>query len=131
MTDEQIIKYWNEIDSEIINEHGEEFDVFITMPEAKSTVDLINRQKAEIEELRERISYLEKSIDCSRKEYNRLLQKLQQAKSEAIKEFAEQLKEEMRLDDDCKYDCAQCHYDCKDYIPFIDNLVKKMAEESE
>ena len=28
--------------------------------------DLINRQKTEIEELRERISYLEKSIDCSR-----------------------------------------------------------------
>lgn len=57
-----------------------------------SVLDLINRQKAEIEELRERISYLEKSIDCSRKEYNRLLQKLQQAKSEAIKEFAERLK---------------------------------------
>lgn len=92
MTDEQIIKYWNEIDSEIINEHGEEFDVYITMPVAKSTADLISRQKAEIEELRERISYLEKSIDCSRKEYNRLLQKLQQAKSEAIKEFAERLK---------------------------------------
>ena len=52
-------------------------------------LDLINRQKAEIEELRKRISYLEKSIDCSRKEYNRLLQKLQQAKSEAIKEFCE------------------------------------------
>lgn len=91
MTDEQIVKYWNEIDSEIINEHGEEFDVYITMPAAKSTADLINRQAAEIEKLRERISYLEKSIDCSRKEYNRLLQKLQQAKSEAIKEFAERL----------------------------------------
>lgn len=39
--------------------------------------------------LKERISYLEESIDCSRKEYNSLLQKLQQAKSEAIKEFAE------------------------------------------
>ena len=57
-----------------------------------SALNLINRQKAEIEELRERISYLEKSIDCSRKEYNRLLQKLQQAKSEALKEFAERLK---------------------------------------
>ena len=46
MTDEQIIKYWNEIDSEIINEHGEEFDVNITMPVAQSTIDLINHQKA-------------------------------------------------------------------------------------
>ena len=50
-------------------------------------------------------------------------------KSEAIKEFAENLKEEMRLDDDCNYDCAQCHYDCKDYISFIDNLVKEMTKE--
>lgn len=92
MTDEQIIKYWNEIDSEIINEHGEEFDVYITMSVAKSTVDLINRQKARTKELEERISYLEESIDCSRKEYNRLLQEFQQAQAEAIKEFAEQLK---------------------------------------
>lgn len=38
---------------------------------SKETLDLINRQRAEIE---------------------RLLQKLQQAKSEAIKEFAERLK---------------------------------------
>ncbi|MBS7360325.1 MAG: hypothetical protein KIG53_06955, partial [Oscillospiraceae bacterium] len=56
---------------------------------------------------------------------------LEQIKSEAIKEFSERLKEEMRLDDDCKYDCAQCHYDCKDYIPFIDNLVKEMTEVEE
>lgn len=60
--------------------------------------DLTNRQKTEIEELRERISYLEKSIDCSRKEYNRLLQKLQQAKSEAIREFAERLKSKLQWD---------------------------------
>ncbi len=123
MTDEQIIKYWNEIDSEIINEHGEEFDVYITMPAAKSTAGLINRQKSDIEELRERISYLEKSIDCSRKEYNRLLQKLQQAKSEAIKEFAEQLKE-----------TAYSYSDISGYrstvvdADSIDNLVKEMTE---
>lgn len=47
---------------------------------------------------------------------------------QAIKEFAKRLKEEMRLDDDCNYDCAQCHYDCKDYISFIDNLAKEMTE---
>lgn len=56
MTDEQIIKYWNEIDSEIINEHGEEFDVYITMPVAKSTVDLINRQQAEIARLEKELT---------------------------------------------------------------------------
>ena len=126
MTDEQIIKYWNEIDSEIINEHGEEFDVYITMPVAKSTVDLISRQKARIKELEERISYLEESIDCSRKEYNRLLQKMQQLKSEAIKEFAEQLKE-----------TAYSYSDISGYrstvvdADSIDNLVKEMTEGKE
>ncbi len=123
MTDEQIIKYWNEIDSEIINEHGEEFDVYITMPVAKSTVDLINRQKARTKELEERISYLEESIDCSRKEYNRLLQ---QTQSEAIKEFAEQLKE-----------TAYSYSDISGYratvvdADSIDNLVKEMTEVQE
>lgn len=93
-----------------------------------AVLDLINRQKIEIEGLQERISYLEESIDCSRKEYNKLLQKLQQAKSEAIKEFAERLKESMRLEDDCTYDCEQCCYECKEYVPIIDNLVKEMTE---
>ena len=90
--------------------------------------DLINRQKAEIERLREKISYLEESIDCSRKEYNMSLQKLQQAKSEAIREFAERLKKDMRLEDNCEYDCATCYYECKDYVPLIDNLVREMTE---
>lgn len=98
MTDEQIIKYWNEIDSEIINEHGEEFDVYITMPVAKSTVDIINRQKAEIE---------------------RLLQKLQQAKSEAVKEFAERLKKRRNLNQMCIAIVSK---------DGIDNLVKEMTE---
>lgn len=119
MTDEQIIKYWNEIDSEIINEHGEEFDVYITMPVAKSTVDLINRQKARAKELEERISYLEESIDCSRKEYNRSLQKMQQLKSEAIKEFAEKLKKRFYLS------AGRCVVD----VYNIKQLVKEMTEE--
>lgn len=129
MTDEQIIKYWNEIDSEIINEHGEEFDVYITMPVAKSTVDLINRQKAEIEELKTEIDRSENQNTLLLKKKCKDINTARKIiKSKAIKEFAENLKEEMRLDDDCKYDCAQCHYDCKDYIPFIDNLVKEMTE---
>lgn len=58
----------------------------------KQSIEVLNRQKSEIEEFRERISYLEKSIDCSREEYNRLLQKLKYAQSESIKYFAERLK---------------------------------------
>lgn len=124
MTDEQIIKYWNEIDSEIINEHGEEFDVYITMSVAKSTVDLINRQKARTKELEERISYLEESIDCSRKEHNRSLQKMQQLKSEAIKEFAERLKRCIRFEDKCEYNSA------KRIVGFINYLIKEMTEDN-
>ncbi len=88
--------------------------------------DLINRQKARTKELEERISYLEESIDCSRKEHNRSLQKMQQLKSEAIKEFAEQLKE-----------TAYSYSDISGYrstvvdADSIDNLVKEMTEVQE
>lgn len=88
--------------------------------------DLINRQKARTKELEKRISYLEESIDCSRKEYNRSLQKMQQLKSEAIKEFAEQLKE-----------TAYSYSDISGYrstvvdADSIDNLVKEMTEVQE
>lgn len=93
---------------------------------AIKNIDLINRQKAEIEELKERISYLEESIDCSRKEYNRLLQKMQQAKSEAIKEFAERSKETAySYSDICGY--SQTVVD----VSSIDNLVKEMTEVQE
>lgn len=81
----------------------------------KDTLELIERQKADIKRMKKIISYLKESIDCSRKEYNRLFSKLQQAKSEAIKEFAERLKDQtepwlyIRLEK-------------------IDNLVKEMTE---
>lgn len=113
MTDEQIIKALDCCHSELGNMCSicplfDPDNDYCEDELHKNALNLINRQKAENEWL---------------------LQKLQQAKSEAIKEFAENLKEEMRLDDDCNYDCAQCHYDCKDYISFIDNLVKEMTEE--
>ena len=54
---------------------------------------------------------------------------LKTAKSEAIKEFAENLKVKMQLEDDCDFDCNSCMYECKEYIPLIDELVKEMTEE--
>ena len=63
---------------------------------AKNALDLINRQNAEIE---------------------RLLQKLQQAQSKAIKEFAERLKKRFYLS------AGRCVVD----VYHIDNLVKEMA----
>ena len=82
---------------------------------------IIKILKTENEELRERVPYLEKSIDYSRKEYNRLLQKLQQAKSEAIQEFAERLIR--TADGDDEYGTV--------FVFNINDLVKEMTEESE
>lgn len=60
-----------------------------------------------------------------------LHQTMEEIKSEAIKEFAERLKDELRLDDDCGYHCYDCCYECKDYVPVVDNLVKEMTEVNE
>ena len=54
--------------------------------------DLINRQKAEIEKLKVELKAMRGAANSYKLENERLLQKLQQAKSEAIKEFAERLK---------------------------------------
>ena len=124
MTDEQIIKAYERCFTLGFDESTCYECPFYTAT-AKCTEDLrdsvlnlIMRQKAEIEGLQERISYLEESIDCSRKEYNKLLQKLQQAKSEAIKEFAEKLKKRFYLS------AGRCVVD----VYHIDNLVKEMTE---
>lgn len=93
MTDEQIIKalemcaHW-ENDKTCEDCPANVFGFGCANKMSKFVLGLINRQTAENERLKERISYLEKSIDCSRKEYNRLLQ---QTQSEAIKEFAARL----------------------------------------
>ena len=73
---------------------------------ASGILDLINRQKAESE---------------------RLLQKLQQAKSEAIKEFAKRLKEK------CYEDFQETYEMLSPYVTEddIDDLVKQMTEVKE
>lgn len=98
MTDEQIIKeYQDFVNSVNQGEKGE-----IAQGRFGDILDIIIRQKAE---------------------NKRLLQKLQQAKSEAIKEFAERLKE-----------TAYSYSDISGYQSIvvdadtIDNLVKEMAE---
>ena len=125
MTDKQIIKYWNEIDSEIINEHGEEFDVYITMPVAKSTVDLINRQKAEIKRLRRENKLLSQSADTAFQdgldENRDLFEK--EVRPEIVKEFAERLKTNFNKNIKLYGRCTVC-----DATTEIDNLVKEMTE---
>lgn len=111
--------------------------------------DLINRQKAENEELQRKIlscntkievlqevkEQLEKDVfnaqmnlDSIVYEYELLKQEKTVVQSEAIKEFAERLKDDMRLDEECKYNCISCCYECKEFVPQITNLVKEMTE---
>ena len=101
---------------------------------AELTAEL-EEQKAEIERLREEKQEIKDNFDCQQTVYLDLSKiikeqadELKTAKSEAIKEFAERLKDEMRLEDDCQYDCMNCLYECKGYVPIIDNLVKERTE---
>lgn len=96
-------------------------------------LDLINRQKSEIERLKEcpKCVYeydgevMEYCVQgpCSN------FKTVEQIKAEAYKEFAKKLKEEIRLEDDCDYNCRECCYECNDYVITIDNLLKEMVGE--
>ena len=86
---------------------------------ATETINFINRRKAEVERYK-RYYY--------RHEYDKWEKEI---KTEAYKEFAEKLKEEMRLEDDCDYNCRECYYECKEYVITVDNLLKEMVGEEE
>lgn len=82
-------------------------------------IDLINRQKAENERL---IDLVNELADCNVawvKDNHDLRVELKTAKAEAIKEFADMLKNSMVIKLDRKF-----------YFPIIDNLVKEMTEET-
>lgn len=122
MTDNEIIKTLERI----AQYSGFTDDVSNTL---LCALDLINRQQAEIERLKQENNILSKNADTAFQDGLNETQDLyaeqvkSEVKSEAIKEFAERLKNEMRLEDDCQYDCMNCYYECKEYIPIIDNLV--------
>lgn len=95
-------------DDDIINDYREEIEKpkYLTVGIFWNVLDLINRQKAKIERLKdlcgdcsmlkgeiETISELEEQIEYWQRGYNDLIQELKTAKSEARKEFAERLKE--------------------------------------
>lgn len=77
---------------------------------AKNALDLINRQKAEIERL-------EEMLDSSVSSERNAVDNIDYEKTEAIKEFAERLK-----------NCFAISGDYLDIINIIDNLVKEMTE---
>lgn len=143
MTDNEIIKFMQCVVGNDANCSECEYQKVLPFPScrmmcAKNALDLINRQKAEIERLEKEIKDKERVYNdefCSRKEWQskcrELLKEKQIIKSEAIKDFAERLKEEIRCEDDCGYHCYGCGYECKDYVIAVDNLVKEMTEVKE
>ena len=87
------------------------------------TIDLINRQKAEIESTN---AYYKDEFERLRITYDRVYEsKLKTAKADAIKEFAERLKEELAITDNNNWFEVTEHY----LVWTIDNLVKEMVGE--
>ena len=108
MTDNEII---TSLKGNISNAKSVDCKVWsIELYKIENTLSLINRQKAEILELQKRIINWRADMDYRPDEI----------KSEAIKEFAEELK-----------NCFAISGDYLDIINIVDNLVKEMTEVNE
>ena len=115
LTDEQIIKTLEEYLQKSQNiKYGARQKILVDADFLKEVLDLNNRQKAEIERL-------ENSLSTFKSCYESLTDMYENAKSEAIKEFAERLKKKMTP-------LPPQHL--IDYVWFsslVDNLVKEMV----
>lgn len=96
--------------------------------EAKTLLDLINRQRAEIERLHSEVKEKTETIDFLKDQavgwsidFCNLKAKLNTAKSEAVKEFAERLKKRLER----KYTIFVREY----VLRHLRELVKEMTEE--
>ena len=109
MTDSELIKA---LENKV---QGSDYACF----EDYEILDLINRQKAEIERLQK--------VNDSFTDIGKLYSEI---KVEAIKDFAERLKEKLG---DCYIisDGEYCGFDCGDIHRTITNLLKEMAGETE
>ena len=117
MTDEQIIKA---LECCITNDcakckaydetNGEIVDCLHTI--CRNALDLINRQKEEIDELRKRIVFWREDLNYQP----------EAERAKAIKEFAERVKD--KIPKRCKMDGI----DTVNVYIYIDNLVKEMTE---
>ena len=134
MTDNEIIKAWECCTSERTNSCFKcpfyklcDDDNFSLV---KATLDLINRQKAEIKKCENIIRLADKTIEKQSAEIKRLEQEnfdrsltVETWKCEAVKEFAERLKEKQQTFIGHDYTCKFI------YLIEIDNLVKEMVGE--
>ena len=89
------------------------------------TLDLINRQQAEIERLKK------ENLILSQKRANlfEILETNEKGRIRGIKEFAERLKALDRLDVDVSYGYGREHYTEAIAVNLIDNLVKEIIGE--
>jgi len=98
----------------------------------KDALDLINRQKAEIERLQkennDKFNKWEILDNRTKERYAELYEETKVVvRAEAIKEFVERLKKIMITNS--KTEDGYCEYETEDY--YIDNLVKEMTEVQE
>ena len=91
----------------------------------KDTIDLINRQQAEIERLKEENKFHRKTItENAQRALEVTIEEVENAKAEAIKDFAERLKDVPSL-----IIAGQKHYVIVE--SYFDNLVKEMVGEND
>lgn len=125
MTDNEIIKAMQCVIGNGVSCSECEYQKALPFPScrrmcAKNALDLINRQAAEIERLRNRNKFLEIEY---KNQGNLFWARVQTSNLEAIKEFAERLKKHSFVDN--------LSLDGKEtvYVDDIDRLVKEMTEE--
>lgn len=111
MTDNEVIKA-------LEKEKYSFSDATRTYRAIEESIDLINRQNAEIEKLKN-------ELEQAKIEISKHFDEIEKSENEAIKEFAERLKEEVKTE--------QIHYSYRDFVEIrdINNLVKEMTEVEE
>lgn len=120
-TDEEVIKALeccllsNSCASHCPYDDGKDDCIECTSMLANDALDLIKRQKAEIERLKKSNDVLREDNSILATEYAK------KVRAEAIKEFAERLKHIIGFDDLVPTDCVML-------FPYIDNLAEEMTE---
>lgn len=120
MTNEEAIKTIKLAIAEV--EWNYPMDYAIAFETAISALDRITRQQAEIEQWKEEANKYQ-NLWCM------AVDDIEKAKSEAYKEFAEKLTENLH-DCDMVIDGYRCGYYCSDVRYEIDNLTKEMVGEN-
>ena len=127
MTDNEIIKFMQCVIGNEVSCSECAYQKVLPFPScrmmcAKNALDLINRQRVEIEKLKQKNEFFLKTItENAQRALEVAVEEIETAKSEAIKEFAERLKE--------KFGIADCIVTVNNND--IDELIEEMTEENE